>query len=129
MLKTNRGFIKFFLLSLITLGIYELFFIHDMAKEANIVDEKGKKVGGLIALILLSAITLGIYAFIWNYRVCEKFAASVRESGNEPKFDGGKWLLWTLVGSFIAIGPLVAMVKQIHLWNDANAAYNSRKAA
>ena len=129
MLKTNRGFIKLFLLSLITLGIYDFFFIHDMAKEANMVDSKGKKVGGLLALILLSIITLGIYSFIWNYRVCEKFAASVRAGGSEPKFDGGKWLLWTLVGSFIIVGPLVALVKQIHLWNDANAAFNARQNA
>ena len=125
MLKTNRGFWKYFFLSIITLGIYDFIFIHKMAEEANIVDVNGKKVGGLLAVIFLSAITLGIYAFYWNYRVCEKFANVVRSAGGNPRITGGGWLMWTIFGSFIVIGPLVAFVKQIHLWNDANAIYNN----
>lgn len=129
MLKTNRGFWKYFFLSLITFGIYDFFFIHNMAKEANLVDEGGKKVGGLLAVIFLGLITCGIYAFYWNYRVCEKFGNSVRASGGTPRITGGAWLLWTLLGSMIIVGPLVAFVKQVHLWNDANGAYNARHTA
>ena len=129
MLKTNRGFWKLFFLTIITLGIYSLFFIHNMAKEANIVDENGKHVGGLLAYIFLSLITLGIYSLYWNYKVCEKFGFSVIASGGKPRITGGGWLLWYLVGSLIIVGPIVALVKQIHLWNDANAAYNARHSA
>ena len=129
MLRTDRGFWKFFLLSLVTLGIYDFFFIHQMAKEANTVDENGKKVGGLLAYIFLSIITLGIYALYWNYKVVEKFGASVRANGGTPRITGGSWLLWEILGSFIIVGPIVAFVKQVHLWNDANAAYNQRHAA
>ena len=129
MLKTNRGFWKWFFLSLITFGIYDFFFIYNMAKEANLVDEGGKKVGGLLAFILLSLITFGIYGLYWNYRICEKFGNSVRMSGGTPRLTGGAWLLWDIVGALILVGPLVAMVKQIHLWNDANAAYNTRHPA
>ena len=129
MLKTNRGFWKIFLLSFITCGIYGLFVTHNMAKEANLVDEGGKKVGGLAAVIFLGALTLGIYTIYWNYRICEKYGNSVRLSGGTPRITGGGWLLWTLVGSLIVVGPLVAYVKQIHLWNDANSAYNARLTA
>ena len=129
MLKTNRGFWKWFFLSLITFGIYDFFFIHNMAKEANTVDEGGKKVGGLLAYILLSAITFGIYGLYWNYRICEKFGNSVRMNGGAPRITGGGWLLWDLVGALILVGPLVAFVKQVHLWNDANAAFNARHQA
>ena len=125
MLKTNRGFLKLLLFSFITLGIYSYYFIHKMAKEANLVDESSKRVGGLIAYVFLSLITLGIYCWIWNYRVCEKFANTVRRGGRSPRITGGGWLLWTLIGSLIVIGPLVALVKQIHSWNDANAVYNA----
>ena len=125
MLKTNRGFLKLILFSFITLGIYSYYFIHKMAKEANLVDESSKRVGGLIAYVFLSLITLGIYCWIWNYRVCEKFANAVRRGGRSPSITGGGWLLWTLIGSLIVIGPLVALVKQIHSWNDANAVYNA----
>jgi hypothetical protein len=125
MLKTNRGFWKLFFLCIITLGIYSLYLIYRMAKEANLDDPDSKKVPGLIVMILLSVITVGIYGLVWNYRVNEKFAAAVRRGGGQPKFDGGKWLLWTLVGSLILVGPLVALVKSLHLWNEANKVYNA----
>ena len=128
MLKTNRGFWKVFFLDLITLGIYELYLIHKMAQEANLVDMKGRKVGGLIFFIIFSALTAGIYCLYWNYKVCEKFANNVRSAGQTPRLTGGTWILWTILGSFIIIGPLVAFVKQLHLWNDSNAVFNSRNA-
>ena len=128
MLKTNRGFWKAFFFSLITFGIYDLYLIHKMAQEANLVDEKGRKVGGLIFFIIFSTLTAGIYTLYWNYKVCEKFADNVRSAGQTPRLTGGGWLLWTIVGAAIAIGPLVAFVKQLHLWNDSNAIYNSRHA-
>ena len=129
MLKTNRGFFKILLLSIVTLGIYPLFVTYNMAKEANLVDEGGKKIGGLLAVIFLTPLTLGIYGFYWNYKICEKYGNSVRLSGGTPRITGKQWLLWTIFGSLIVVGPLVAYVKQIHLWNDSNAAYNSRLTA
>ena len=129
MLKTNRSYIVILLLNVVTLGIYSLFVTHNMAKEANIVDEGGKKIGGLLAVIFLGAITLGIYGIYWNYKVCEKYGNSVRLSGGKPGFTGGGWILWTLLGAIIVVGPIVAGVKQIHLWNDANKAYNARLTA
>ena len=130
MLKTTRGFWKLFFLSLITLGIYSFYFIYKLAQEANLVDEQGKPVGGLLAYILLSLITCGIYAYYWNYRVTEKLADVVRSAGQTPRLTGGGWLLWTIFGSLLfGIGPLVALVKEIHLWNDANKVYNQRHAA
>ena len=126
MLKTNRGFWKVFFLTLITFGIYSWYMIHKMSQEANLVDPNGKKVGGLVAFILLSLITFGIYALYWNYKVCNKFAANVRTGGTEPKFDGSKYLLWALLGSLIIVGPIVAFVKELHLWNDSNKVYNAQ---
>ena len=127
MLKTNRGFIKLLLLSLITFGIYGLYFTYKMAQEANLADPAGKRVGGLVAYIFYTMFTLGIYAFYWNYRVCEKFGVAVRSTGQQPRITGGSWLLWTIFGVLLlGIGPIVAAVKQIHLWNDANTIYNNR---
>ena len=36
-LKTNRGLVKFLLLSLVTLGIYALFFYANIASELNLL--------------------------------------------------------------------------------------------
>lgn len=128
MLKENRGFIKYLLLCLITLGIYNLYIVHQMAKEANLADPTpgAKNVGGLLFFIIFSILTLGIYDLYWYYKVNEKFAASVRAVNKKPRLTGGGWLLWTLIGSLIIIGPLVAFVKMIHNWNDSNASYNAR---
>ncbi len=129
MLRTDRKFIVILLLSVITFGIYGLYLYHKMAQEANIVDAPGKRVGGLAALIFFSIITFGIYSLYWNYRICEKFGSVVRTlTGQQPRITGGGWLLWSILGAFIIVGPLVAAVKQIHLWNDANFLYNSRLA-
>ena len=129
MLKTTRGFWKWFFLSLVTLGIYDFYFIHKMAKEANLADPNGKKVGGLVFYIFITLITFGIYSFYWNYKVCEKFGANVRSAGQTPRITGGAWLLWEIFGALIIVGPIVALVKQIHLWNDSNKIYNSRLPA
>ena len=126
MLKTNRGFWKCFFLSLITLGIYGLWMIHKMAAEANLADEQGKKVGGLAFYILMTIVTVGIYSFYWNYRVCEKFADVQRSDGQKEPFTGGSWLLWSIIGSLIVVGPFIALAKEIHSWNASNAVYNKR---
>lgn len=45
-LKTTRGFWKVFFLSIITLGIYDLYYIYKIAKEVNLTCcECGKDVG------------------------------------------------------------------------------------
>lgn len=128
MLKTNRGFWKYFFLTIITLGIYELHYIYKLAREANLVG-KDKEVGGLAYFILMSFVTIGIYPFYWNYRVCNKLADNVRANGGAPRIDGTGWLLWSLLGTLILVGPLVAFVKQIHLWNDSNMLYNRMHGA
>lgn len=60
MLPTSRGFIKAFLLNLVTLGFYNWYLIHCFAKETNIAcAEDGRNTKGLVAYVLLSMITFG----------------------------------------------------------------------
>ena len=62
--KTNRSFIGLIILSIITLGIYPLFFWHGYVRDVNtICAGDGKNTRGILAVILLSIITLGIYGF------------------------------------------------------------------
>ncbi|MFA5449099.1 MAG: DUF4234 domain-containing protein [Clostridia bacterium] len=128
MLTTTRGFWKIFFLSIITLGFYGLYYIYRLAKDVNLTcAEDGKNdVGGLGFFILMSIISFGYYAFYWNYRVCDRMAELIIKNGGQPRITGGGWLLWTILGSFILIGPLVAQVKQIHQWNDVNKIYNDK---
>ena len=84
----------------------------------------GKDVGGLGYYILFTILTLGIYSLYWNYRICEKMSDYMKKRDKTPRITGGAWLLWTIVGAVIIVGPLVALVKQIHSWNDVNEIYN-----
>lgn len=127
MLNTNRGLFKYLIFTVITLGIYHLYFIHKMAQEANLADPGSKKVGGLIFYLIFTVLTLTIYDYYWNFRVCTKFANAVRAANKHPRITGGQWLLWTILGSLIIVGPLIALYKQIHSWNDSNLIFNTRK--
>ena len=126
MLKTSRGLIKYILLTLITLGIYNLYVIYRAAKDANLADTQDKKVGGLIFYIIFTILTLGIYSFYWYYRVTEKFANVIESANEKPSITGGAFLLWDIFGAIIIVGPFIAMYKFIKNWNRSNAIYNSR---
>lgn len=75
----------------------------------------------------MSIITMGLYSLYWNYKVCDKMATLVIQQGGQPRITGGGWLLWTILGSIILVGPFIAIAKQIHLWNDANEIYNKKQ--
>ena len=124
-LKTHRGLIKWWFFSLITCGIYTLYFIHAMAKELNISCEgDGKKTKGLILYCLFSCLTLGIYALVWWIGVCNRMNARIAGAGEQPKVSGMSWFLWMFFGSCIVVGPFIAMHKAVHGLNKVNALYN-----
>jgi len=125
-ITTKRGMIKFVVFSIITLGIYNLYFYYAMARDLNIIcDGDGNKTAGLIKMLLLSFITLGIYYFYW----CYKFANRVRD--NAPRYGvtvyqgGGTILLWMLLGSLLCgIGYFVSMHYFIRNFNTLAMGYN-----
>lgn len=124
-MKTNRGMIKLILLSAITFGIYSLFFWHKYAEDMNIVCQgDGKHTRGILARIIFSTITFGIYELVWMYNVGERISANAHKRGIHCNVSGGSILLWYILGSFIFIGPFVALHKMIHGLNDLCYAYN-----
>ncbi|MCZ9838542.1 DUF4234 domain-containing protein [Brachyspira hyodysenteriae] len=64
----NRNFIKYYLLSSITLGIYGIVFMHKFIKDLNYVCDDGDDSPNIFLLILLSMITCGIYHYYWIYK-------------------------------------------------------------
>ncbi|MBQ5893491.1 MAG: DUF4234 domain-containing protein, partial [Clostridia bacterium] len=95
-LNTDRGLLKLILLSFVTCGIYELFFIHSLAADVNeACREDGKHTTGLLGFIFLSLITCGIYSILWWYGTAERLADYGRRN-NAPgvEIDGVKFLLW-----------------------------------
>ena len=71
----KRSFVKWLVLSVVTLGIYNLYWIHKLAKDVNkICEGDGKKTSGLLQYILLGIVTLGIYDFAWLFMTADRMA-------------------------------------------------------
>lgn len=129
-LRTDRGLLKLILLTVITFGIYGLYFTYKFAADMNVAcNGDGKHTRGLLAQILLNIITLGIYSFFWMYGVGERINTACVRAGIPSRCTGGSLLLWEIFGSLIVVGPFVAMHKMIHGLNDVCALYNSRGRA
>lgn len=125
MLKENRSLLMCIILTIVTLGLYGLYFTYAYARDMNIACAgDGKHTAGLIKLILLSVITLGIYGIIWYYKVGDRIYENCIRKGMVSPCTGGSLLCWSIFGSLIYIGPFVAMYKMIKGLNMLCAAYN-----
>jgi hypothetical protein len=123
----KRGLAGLILLSIVTLGIYSLYWIHKLAKDVNAVCEgDGKKTGGLLKYLLLGIITFGIYDLVWLYMLGDRLQDNAPKYGLTFKESGSTVLLWYILGSFVIIGPFIAMhiiIKNINALADE---YNTK---
>ncbi len=125
-LKTNRSLLVYILLSLVTCGIYPLYVIYDLARDTNAMCAgDGKNTKGLFLFILLSIITCYIYPYFWYYGVAERLNNNCRARGLRSDTSGVSFVLWTILGSFIIVGPLVAMYQLFKTANTLASAYNA----
>ena len=126
----NRSLVKVILLSIVTFGIYGLIWTHYLAKDTNAICEgDGKKTAGLLKLFLLSLITFGIYSIIWIYMLGDRLQDNGPKYNVTIKESGGTILLWYLVGSFIIVGPYVALYIIIKNINALAEEYNKKLPA
>lgn len=126
-LKTNKGLLKTILLSIITLGIYELVVMSAVSSEINIVASKydGKKTMHFCLLFFLVApITLGIGAIVWIHKISNRIGNEIKRRGISYNFSSADFWLWGVLGSFIIVGPFVYMHKLFKAVNLMNADYN-----
>lgn len=129
-LNENRNWFVCLLLTFITLGIYGLYLIHCVAKETNIsCKEDGKNTMGLLLYILLSIVTFGIWGIIWTCLVISRWENKASQAKEQPKCTLVSYLLWSILGSLIFVGPIVAYAKMIGGLNQANRLYNSSNKA
>lgn len=125
-LKTDRNLIVYILLTVITCGIYGLFFLHSWIHDVNTACQgDGDDTPGLLMFYLLTIVTCGIYSYVWYYKLANRLANNASRYGLRFSDSGGSILLWMILGSFLCgIGPLVAMHKLFTNTNAICAAYN-----
>ncbi|MDR1287133.1 MAG: DUF4234 domain-containing protein [Treponema sp.] len=126
----KRGLAGFILLSVITFGIYGLYWIYKLAKDVNSICEgDGKKTGGLLKYFLLGIITFGIYDLVWLYMLGDRLQDNAPRYGLAFKESGGAVLLWYILGSFIIVGPFIAFYIIIKNVNALADEYNKKNTA
>jgi len=134
--NTKRGLLKYLFLSLITCGIYSLFFIDSLAKDLNLTCEDDRKhTTGILAYLLLSLITCGIYGFYWWIKSASRIhryalANGVPVQRGYVTVSGGSFFLWNTLGLLLfGLGPLIAMSKLLRSMNVICKDYNLRATA
>lgn len=127
-LKTNRGLIKLFLLTLITFGFYPLFFYASISNDVNVICSRydGRKTMNywLLALII-SPLTMGIGGLIWCHNISNRIGNEMRRRGLPHCISAGTFWGWNILGLFIAIGPLVYIYKLCKAMNTLATHYNT----
>lgn len=123
---------KYFLLSIITLGIYGLVVLYKVSNEINQIagPRDGKKtLNYLWVAFLLGPITLGIYALIWYHQISARLGDELKARNIDYNFSASDFWLWAILGSLIAVGPFVYYHKFFKTTNLINADYNAQANA
>lgn len=68
--KDDRDFWVFLLLTFLTCGIYQIYFMYKLVEDVNVIcADDGQETPNYIVMLLLTMITCGIYGYIWYYNL------------------------------------------------------------
>ena len=128
MLNENRSLLKYLILSLITCGIYSIYFMFLMTDDINTICEgDGEDSPNYIIVLLLSFVTCGIYHWFWIYKQANRLYYAGEEYGVSVNETGTTILLWVLLGSLLCgLGSLYAWYLMFDNLNRLARAYNER---
>jgi hypothetical protein len=128
MFRTNRGLLKFLLLSLITFGIYGIVVMTHISMEIDTIasprDHKNT-MNYLLVFFFLGPITLGIYSLIWHHQLSNRIGDELKARNLGYEFDAGTFWGWAFLGSLILIGPFVFLHKLLKSMNLINESYKA----
>ncbi|PWL87652.1 MAG: hypothetical protein DBY14_05870 [Escherichia coli] len=128
-LKTDRGLVKFILLSLVTLGIYSIVYYSCISSDINIIASRydGKKTMHFCLMsFILTPITLGIYTLVWYHQLSNRIGAELKRRGIDFDFGAKDFWLWNILGSLIFVGPFIYVHKLCKAMNLLSEDFNMR---
>lgn len=85
--------------TLITCGIYEIYWFVCLANDINTVSDSQDTSGGMV--LLLTLVTCGIYGLFWAYRCGEKIDTAKQRRGIPSGNGGVLYLLLYIFGGII----------------------------
>lgn len=126
-LKTNRGLLKFILLSLITFGIYGIVVMSCVGEDLNTIASRydGKKTMHFCLLaFLIAPITLGIGELVWYHKMSARVGSELQRRNISYSFGAGSFWGWFVLGALILVGPLIYTHKLLKAMNLLSENYN-----
>lgn len=113
----QRSFLSYFLLSLITFGIYSIYFWYVFSEDMNEIGYKdNEKTTNYLLAVLFSFLTFGIYMFWWHYKLGNRI------QNNAPRYglsfpEGGKTILLFMIFGFLLLGAGIWIAEYILISN------------
>ena len=127
-LKTNRGLLKFILLSCITFGIYGIVAMSGISTDINIIASRydGRKTMHYCLLyFVVSIVTLGIGSLVWYNNISARIGDELRRRGIDYSFGAGTFWGWGFFGYLLLfIGPFIYHYKLFKAMNLLSRHYN-----
>ena len=126
-LKTNKGLLKYILLSAITFGIYGLVVMSSVSSSINITASRydGRSTMHYCLLcFLIGPLTCGIATLVWFHRISNRIGNELRRRNIDYSFSAGHFWLWNILGSMILVGPFIYYHKLFKSTNLICAHYN-----
>ena len=127
-LRTDRSMWKFMILSILTLGIYSIFFFIPFSYDLDKVDpkrERGRTMNYFFAYIL-SLFTFSIVIIAWHHQIASRIEEAMKRRKINYDFSTNDFWAWYLFGSFILIGPFIYLHKLCTAMNLLCQSYNEK---
>ena len=111
MVDDNRTLWKYILFSVLTGGIYSLYFIHKLAKDVNLIcGGDGEQTAGAVEYVVFGIFTFGIYDLVWLYKLANRLKANDERYHVRLSEDGATVIKWAIFGLLLfGIGPFAAL--------------------
>lgn len=127
--RTNRKMWKFFLFSLLTLGIYGIVVMSHISTEINHIATKydhRHTIHFCLSHFLFSWLTLFIYPLIWYSNLCSRIGDELFRRNINYSFGPGYYWGWAVFGFFILVGPFIFGHKLFKAMNLLCMDYNTK---
>ena len=129
LLPINRGLAKFFLLSMVTLGIYGIVVLTQISSEINTVATRydGRKTTNYLWFFFLWGwLTGGIAFLVWFHNLSNRIGNELQRRQIPYSFSASDYWLWCVLGACVGFLPLVYTHKLLTAMNMLNADYNQK---
>lgn len=127
--NTSRGLLKFVLLGIITLGIYDIVVMTESTNTLNKIANRydGKKtMHYCLMYFLIGWLTCGIAWLVWFHKISNRIGDELERRGHTRMLSASDYWLRNVLGAIIVVGVFVYLYKFFKAMNTLSEDYNRR---